>query len=126
MPELDNTADTIDSRQVIARIEELQDIRDDAGNGIGVWENGDQEELDMLSRLSGSGSTVSGWESGVTLVRDTYFRDYIRDLCHDYQADTLRAASSAGLVIDWDATARDLQTEYTSVEWDGITYYTNG
>jgi hypothetical protein len=126
MPELDNTHDTIDSRQIIERIEELQDMRDDAGNGIGVWENDDQDELDMLNRLSGSGSTVSGWDHGVTLVRESYFRDYAIEYISEVNEAALSAARNAGLVIDWDATARDLKTNFTSIEWDGITYYTNG
>jgi hypothetical protein len=108
-----NSDDYIDSRDVIARIEEL-----DACDSLDVEE---LEELETLRKLADEGEGLADWQYGETLIRDSYFVDYARDLAEDIGAID-RDAWPLGY-IDWDAAANALLMDYTSIEFDGVTYW---
>src|SRR5262249_45105724 len=61
------------------------------------------------------------WTYGSTLVRDSYFTTYTQELCEDI-GDVPRNLPSY-IEIDWEATARNIRQDYTSVEFDGVTYW---
>jgi hypothetical protein len=61
------------------------------------------------------------WTYGATLVRDSYFTTYAQELCEDI-GDVPRNLPSY-IEIDWEATARNIRQDYTSVEFDGVTYW---
>ncbi|MBK6639638.1 MAG: hypothetical protein IPG34_19645 [Rhodocyclaceae bacterium] len=116
--EIDNSADTLDSRDIIDRIAYLRDE-----------EGGDQftdEEAEELAALVALAEAAAGycadWEFGETLIRDSYFEDYAFEL-----ADSIGAIdSNYGWplnCIDWKQAARELQQDYTSFDFDGVTYY---
>src|SRR5262249_21618457 len=134
----DNTDDVIDSRDVIARIEELQDERqslqdeyDDAEDDgkaeritLAEWDRDNGSELAALLALQDEAEDYSDdWQHGATLIRDTYFEDYARELAEDLHGDAIRQASWPLLCIDWEKAARELQQDYTSVDFDGVTYW---
>jgi len=112
---ISNIEDVIDSRTVIARIEELsaQEERDET----------EQAELDSLLKLQEEAEyNTEDWKHGATLIRDSYFKDYAQELAEDVGAiDPL--ASWPMNCIDWDKAAHELKYDYTSVEFDGITYW---
>jgi len=65
------------------------------------------------------------WEGAwypVTLIRDSYFENYAQEL-----ADGIGAINSDARwpnnCIDWARAARELQADYTSVDFDGETYW---
>ena len=63
---------------------------------------------------------ASDWRHGATLVRESYFPDYCRDMleeCGDLPRDL-----PSYVVIDWSATADNLRVDYTEVDFDGVTY----
>lgn len=132
--EISNTDDMIDSRDVIARIEELKgswadatgdDPDDYALSGDG-WKAGlsedESDELVALLALADEGEGSPDWTYGETLVRDSCFTEYAQELAEDIGA----IKSDAGwplYCIDWERAARDLQMDYTAVDFDGVTYW---
>jgi len=136
MADISNHDDVIDSRDVIARIEALEE---EQANAMGEWEglseldkpadmvafetDGRSEELDTLCKLQAQAEDYSDdWHHGATLIRESYFKDYAQELAEDcgmIQAN----ATWPNTCIDWDQAARELQMDYTSVEFDGVTYY---
>jgi antirestriction protein len=112
---IDNSQDIIDSRDVIARVEELRDM-----------ESRDQDETDELAALEAlakdAESYSDDWEYGATLIRDSYFKEYAMELADDIGAID-KDASWPCNCIDWDQAARELRMDYTAVEFDGVTYW---
>mgnify|MGYP001101881367 CR=1 FL=1 len=115
--------DVLDTRDVIERIKELEDLQEDP-------ELTDDEREELASEYStlrqfedeASGYTPD-WESGEGMIRDSYFIEYARELAEDIGA----IAENGGwptYCIDWDWAARELQMDYSSVELDGVTYWT--
>ena len=97
-------------------------------HGEDEFEEGEEEELatleTLLSDLQGNGGDHQ-WEGDwypVTLIRDSHFKDYARDYAEDVGAIN-RDASWPNNCIDWDRAARELQVDYSSVEFDGVTYW---
>lgn len=127
---IDNTKDLIDSRDVSRRIDELDDEReayDDVATGDEDWETDnedDAKELAALIRFRDDANT-SEWKSGVTFVRDSHFTDYAEQLADDIGAIDSNAKWPLNH-IDWDAAADELKTDYSSVEFDGVTYWYQG
>lgn len=144
-------ADIIDSRDVIARIEELESERaeaeelipdlDDAGRHVDIatdieechevalrlieWDS-DDDTGGELARLQALAAEAEGyaadWHHGEALIADHYFEEYAQDLAEDIGAID-RNASWPLQHIDWKAAAEALQQDYTSVEYGGTTYW---
>ena len=130
---ISNTDDIIDSRDVIARIEELEAERDEyeAARAESTammlsWEQQNEDEaaeLAALCALRDQGDDSSDWQYGETLIRDSYFRDYAQELAEDC-GDVIWAELRWPLTcIDWAQAAHELQMDYTSVDFDGVTYW---
>ena len=148
--EISNSDDTIDSRDVIARIEELESERsdlsdaldeaveasntdetsdpeelqqaiDDAKHDLQEWDNDNKAELDALKALADEAEGyASDWNHGEQLIRESYFTEYAQQLCEDI-GDVPRDLPHY-IEIDWEATARNIKQDYTEVEYDGVTY----
>ena len=115
MRPVNNGMDTIDSRAVMERIEELQEI-------IGAATEED-DELTALKALADEGAhATSEWDDGADLIRDSYFIEYARDFADNIGAID-RTARWPLDHIDWDAAAADLQSDYSTVDFDGVTYW---
>lgn len=121
MSDITNSSDLLDVRDIIARIEALEAEqpldRDD-----------DLAELDELKafveQLRGNGGDEQwdgDWFPG-TLVRDSYFKDYAMDLAEDIGAIN-SDAKWPNNCIDWDKATRELRMDYTSAEFEGVTYW---
>lgn len=113
--EISNMDDQIDSRDVIARIEELQEQDDRDAD--------DEAELTTLTALADEASQyASDWKYGEQLIRDSYFEEFAQELAEDC-GDLKDAAKWPYTCIDWEQAARELQMDYTIVEFDGVTYW---
>lgn len=181
---ISNGDDIIDSRDVIARIEELEGYRDDAQEGkpeipsdqteprasvalngsadpcasCGVaggmehadeceggthdlesqfqitngeiywqsigWDEDEAEELRVLLALQEEAEGSADWTHGETLIRDSYFEDYARELAEDIGAVPKDRWPCSH--IDWEAAADDLKQDYMSVDFDGVEYWIRG
>lgn len=159
MTTISNFDDTINSRDVIARIEELEgerealdDARDQASEdldnalldsdgddtkctseyaahvaarvALAEWDASDAAtELATLKALAEEASGYAAdWRYGETLIRDSYFRDYAMELADDIGAVPRDLAWPVNC-IDWDQAARELQMDYSAVDFDGVTYW---
>ena len=124
--------DVIDSRDVIEAIEELQgEIEakthesDDEADVEEVAEL--QAELDALLKLQEQAEWASDWRHGEQLIRDSYFAEYAEELADDCgMVDRKLASQWPYTCIDWERAARDLRMDYSSVEFDGETYWIRG
>lgn len=124
MTALDISTDIIDIRDIIERIEGLEVELEQCPDNF-TFEDG--EELRTLTAIMAELAGYGGdeqWRDDwypLTLIRDSYFRDYAQELAEDIGAVD-RNASWPNNCIDWDQAARDLRVDYSSVEIDGITY----
>lgn len=118
---LDNRDETINSRDVIARIEDMQECID-AGE---VPDDVDTRELAQLRDLAEDGEGFEDWVHGATLIRDTYFVEYTRDSFVDTSEPEVRESMNRWPFdcIDWERAARELQSDYCSVDFAGVTYW---
>lgn len=155
MADVDNSMDILDSRDVIARLEELQNERasfasdiDDAetdvtfashgdGDATGEltdtldaakaalveWDESNAEELAALEALASEAADYApDWPYGETLIRDSYWLEYAQQFADDIGAINSEA-SWPNNCIDWERAARELQMDYTAVDFDGVTYW---
>lgn len=125
MPNLDNSEDILDARDVIARVEELEEARDDE-DGTGLSDDEAQELASLsafLEQMKGYGGDEE-WRGDwypVTLVRDSYFTDYAQELVED--CGYISKDFPSWIEVDWQATARNVQIDYTSADFGGVTYW---
>jgi hypothetical protein len=122
--ELDLTTDVIDVRDIIARVETLEDECDDTSALSTPEARAELTALRaILDELSGNGGDEQ-WRGDwypITLIDDAYFVDYVRDLLAD--CGEVPRDLPDYIEIDWRATARNVQPDYSSVEIDGRTYW---
>jgi hypothetical protein len=82
----------------------------------------DPEEINHLIDLAKECEDFDDWEYGVNLIRDSYFKDYAIDLAYELglvPTDYVWPTSC----IDWNQAARELQMDYSAVEYNGVTYW---
>lgn len=121
----------IDVRDIIARVEELRDMLPQTAHDVIPGTSDETEELQqecetletLLFELRGNGGDEQ-WEGDwypVTLIRDSYFEDAMDELLEDcgYITPYADRPSFIKISIDYDA----LQVDYTSVEFEGVTYW---
>jgi hypothetical protein len=112
---IDNSAEYIDSRDVIVRIDYLSTDED-------TLDEDEREELTALRALADEGAQYAGdWEYGETLIRDSAFRDYAEQLADEIGAVSADATWPTSY-IDWDAAADALRQDYTEVDFGGVAY----
>lgn len=109
---ISNTDNVIDSRDIIARVEELEserqdlvdaleeaeenqnnnaegnidifDARQEALEALTEWDASEEaEELKILQALAEEGENSPDWPHGETLIHDDYFTQYIEELIND-------------------------------------------
>lgn len=163
---IENWIDVVDSRDVIARIAELEErtmcdncgkpaVETVSGTVRHSWTQGDSadeypcdpeliispevesavaaladpldedelEELRTLRDLASEGESNAGeWADGATLIRDSYFEDYAREMAEEIGAVSADAAWPVRH-IDWPAAASELKQDYSSVDFDGETFW---
>jgi hypothetical protein len=111
---------TIDVRDIISRIEELEIENDDQA----LSEDESLELmalLEIMQDLKGGGGDEQ-WRGDwypLTLIRDHYFTEYAQELVHDCY--DLKGVPNF-VHIDWEATAREMRMDYSQTTIDGLTY----
>jgi hypothetical protein len=132
MSDTSSSADIIDTRDVIARVEHLRQLREPGAVDLGEDNATDQDTLfseltaleSLLSDLSGNGGDEQ-WEGHwypVMLIRETYFKEYAMALAEDCGAINANATWPNNC-IDWEKAARQLKGDYATTEYNGVTYY---
>lgn len=141
---ISNSDDMIDSRDVIARIAELEGDREAIAEEwtnraeypdtvridpelltLAEWDEGDdgQELKALLALQEEAEGYASDWRHGAALIRDSYFETYAQDLAEDMYGQQLSKAHWPFDQIDWEAAADALKADYTSVDYDGVEYW---
>lgn len=123
--ELNLTADIIDVRDIIVRVEELEKIVEEGGlDAVHGADNQERMRLQfLLDELAGNGGDEQ-WRGDwypTTLVRDSQFTDYARELLED--CGTIPRDLPDWVEIDWERTARNVRMDYTATEINGATYW---
>ena len=121
-------ADIIDAEDVLKLLDELEGMLDDpAGDPGQVNEGDDEPALDddqqaTLRELRKVREELARAADSGPMIADSYFETYARELAEDIGAIDPKATWPVNY-IDWTAAAEALQTEYTSVEIDGCTFW---
>jgi antirestriction protein len=122
--ELDLTADVIDVRDVIARVETLEDECDDTSALNTPEARAELAALHaIMDELKGYGGDEQ-WRGDwypAQLIDDEYFVEYATDLvveCGDITRDWPHY-----VVVDWERTARNIREDYSTVDVDGRVYW---
>ena len=102
--------DLIHSRDVIDTLSGTTDVDDLA-------------ELKILQTLAAEGEdSAPDWIHGEVMIRDSYFERCAMELSDDIGAVPSDATWPI-TCIDWPKAARELQMDYTSLEFDGVIYW---
>jgi antirestriction protein len=127
--EIDLTADIIDLRDIIERVEELENQLEGLGSeGDAAMQNLTEEwqELQALNNimeeLKGYGGDEQ-WRGDwypITLIRESYFTEYTREMLED--CGTIPRDLPAWVHIDWEATAREVKMDYSYISIGEMDY----
>jgi hypothetical protein len=123
---LDLTADIIDIRDIIARIEELaEDLTTYSAETRAhpEWAEEHAALCTIMRDLKGCGGDEQ-WEGDwypVTLIADGYFTEYVQELLED--CGDIPKNLPDYIVIDWEQTARIIRTDYSAIEIRGSAYW---
>jgi|SRR5687768_18306140 len=121
--QISNSDDVIDSRDVLERIEELSHLEADES-----LEGDESEEYIALLKLQEEAEQYADdWLYGAQLIRDDYFTTHIEELINDCYEMPKEFKSGEWpyrhITIDYEAAAEEAKQDYTSVEFDGVTYW---
>ena len=117
--EINNMQDIIDSRDIIERIADLSAL---ASYGGGLDRDEEAELMALIALESEGRGYAPDWEYGEVLIRDSHFEEYAEQLADDLgliSAD----ATWPNSCIDWEQAARELQYDYTALDFDGVIYW---
>ena len=106
--------DRIDTRDLVDELAELEadpDADQDRAQAIRAL-------FDALSNYAGDSQ-----EDGIFLIAKDAFEDYAQELAEDIGAIPNSEAGWPLYCIDWEWAARELTQDYTTVDFDGTTYY---
>lgn len=92
--------------------EEAEKALEEARQALADWREEYSPVLVMLQELA---SEVSRDEN---LIHENQFTEYAQDLVED-----IGVKIPDYVVVDWEATAKNIQQDYTAVEFGGETYY---
>lgn len=152
-PDVTSGADTLDSRDIIARIRELQDERDDLSATVderqealtAIESEESSEYADAEESLASAQDALQEWDAdnGPELeslkALESEAEGY-SDWRHGAQlindsyletyarnlAEELHSVSDSSWpfnCIDWEQAANELKQDYTAVDFDGVTYW---
>lgn len=132
--EISNDDDLIDIRDVIERVEHLEQLRQPGPVDLGDEDN-DQSQDDLfaeLAMLEGLLASLEGnggdeqWRGHwypITLIRDSYLDEsYVQQEAEDLGLINAEA-SWPNNCIDWEQALREFKMDYSPVEFGGVTYW---
>ena len=129
-----------EKEELKSKIGELQDERDETENDrmddeiselyekrqeIDVELEELQEQLDPLEALEVEGSSSPDFTFGETLIADSYFEEYAKELAEElgYLSKEVHWPHTA---IDWGKAAEELKQDYFSLEFAGEIFWIRG
>ena len=140
MTEFSNRDDVIDIRDIIARIEALEpevstmvgvDFEEEPARFAELVSQDERDEpvelqrwYSLMADLCGQGGDEH-WRGDwypITLIKDDHFQAYAEELAEDCGMVS-KDAKWPNDCIDWAKAAYHLKMDYSSVEFDGVTYW---
>lgn len=128
LPDVDEGADTLDSRDVVERYEGYRLAVVAMGldpDNVPYSACGSETVAEYLAlrELNNAGSCyVEDWNFGATLVADGHFTEYAEELARDIGAVN-GDAQWPNNHIDWEAAGEDLKADYTAIEFKGARFW---
>ena len=117
-----NDAEDDTSALDAAEIRELKDKFAEASQALSDWDEENGEELTALKNLADEGANESSdWAYGETLIHYDHFTEYTQQTIED--VGDLPRNLPGYIVIDWEQTAENLKVDYSTIDFDGQTYY---
>jgi len=104
--------DYLDSRELEEELVELLEAKEDG-------EEYDKDRLKALEDLKAECEGY-GWEYGINFIPECEFEDYAREFFNDCMIEGTPEAVKP--YIDYEQFAKDLETDYSSSEFEGTTY----
>lgn len=99
----------IDTRDLLAWVEFNTDLEDEDAEQCSI----------VISLLDDIG--IQSSRNGITLIHENYFEDYVQEWYSEVYGDDL--INAPGLEIDWVKTTKNFRQDYTSIDFDGITFW---
>lgn len=84
-----------------------------------------EDEAKELVELREMADEISEWRRGESLINDNYFQKYAEQFADDIGAIDANAGWPLSH-IDWESAADELKSDYSSIEYDGDTYWYRG
>ena len=102
----------------------LKETLENAEQALTEYDDTDEgQELKALQSLADQAEGYADdWTHGATLIRDSYFERYAQELADDLGAIP-KDAGWPCTCIDWNLAADELKQDYTSVDFDDVTYW---
>ena len=97
--------------------EEMEEAEEALAHAKGDLQEWEQEEGQQMKEMEAIVSEV-GEEN---MINDSYFVEYCEELVTDI--GDMPKKIPGYIVIDWDATADNLKADYSSVDFDGVTFW---
>lgn len=114
----------IDSRDVIARVEELVARANDEDLGLSADEAAELEALDALAEEA---HIAPDWEYGESLIHVDYFTYHIKELITDCYPEVAEALNNTSwpfrhMEMNYEEAANEAKQDYMSVDFGGVEY----
>jgi hypothetical protein len=136
---INNTMDVIDSRDIIERLEYLDEMHNQSKAyntsekivNSHYYPERERAEREMLKKLEKEANNSPDWANGEILIRETYFTSYIKELipdCYELPKEMKDASKWPWtcLKLDYEKAAEEAKADYTEVDFDGVTYLIRG
>lgn len=115
--------------EATADCEKYQSAADDADvalkeaeEALATWDGA--TEWATLKNLCEQGEGCADWSYGETLIHESHFADYAEELAKETSdVPSSQWSQWPFNCIDWEDAANTLKQDYTSIDFDGQTYY---
>jgi hypothetical protein len=97
----------------------LAELREKKISGEGF----DSSSKDLLDTLTKMSEEIPDWEDGVTFIPDSEWVEYVQAMVEG--TNGVYTNLPRYVVINWEASAAQVQEGYTYVEYDGVAYWYN-
>jgi predicted nuclease with TOPRIM domain len=116
MSEYEKARDGVDDSD-----DELEEAKEALEKAEDALANFDDDHERLIADLQDASEEISEWSDGATLILDTYWVEYVQEMCED--VGYISKDFPWWIEIDWEKTAENVKMDYTEVEIDGNTYY---
>jgi hypothetical protein len=111
-------AEAVNDDEETDAVQEAADELESAESELTDWRKDNEEELNELRVMR---DEIPEWGYGETLVPETEWIYYVEELCVD--CGYISKDFPGWIEIDWSATADNVAMDYSTVNYQGETYY---